>query len=509
METESFHGLKLLAHCGGGAYGDVYYCEDPSGKRMALKIVSKKRLGDAWEKELNGVINYRKITENENPLLKIFHVAEDEEIFYYTMEPADSVSESEYIPDTLARRLQNGPLPSKELSAIINGVFEGINAIHKAGFTHRDIKPENILFVNSVPKLADIGLLSSLSGTITQLAGTLEFIPPEERLADSLKITDRNGRKCNDLYAFGKVIYCAVTGNAPSQFPSVPPDLPLLLPLKYYLALAFRLCDKESFRRLNSIDVLDKELSDIQRKITCGETFNDYRKEVFRNFKTCCWTAVIYSCRLSKRFWYLMFLFFLVGGSTAYWIKKPDPPTDMSKIKTKLFRSQHFGLSMTIPAQWETMPQDMIKREIERGHDPNKKIDRKRLEAAEFFMKAGLDWLCIDFSDNPEGVTIQYISNPTVNPLVIPHERLRVLMKQSMMQMWGNEPFIYELKNVTVAGYKAVYVDYSGIPGYRGAAYYFYQKNKLIMMTLICKVESFLKNKKYFEAAVATLKFEK
>ena len=43
-----FHGLNLLTHCGGGAYGDVHYCEDISGKKMAVKIVSKKKLGDSW-----------------------------------------------------------------------------------------------------------------------------------------------------------------------------------------------------------------------------------------------------------------------------------------------------------------------------------------------------------------------------------------------------------------------------------------------------------------------------
>lgn len=58
--STEFHGLKLLAHCGGGAFGDVYYCRDISGQKMAVKIVSKKKLGDSWSRELKGVINYRK-----------------------------------------------------------------------------------------------------------------------------------------------------------------------------------------------------------------------------------------------------------------------------------------------------------------------------------------------------------------------------------------------------------------------------------------------------------------
>ena len=117
-----FHGLKLLTHCGGGAYGDVYYCEDISGKKIAVKIVSKKKLGDSWERELRGVINYRKITENAPGLLQIFHVEEDKEIFFYTMEPADSASDAEYVPDTLAHRLQSGPLPQTDLLRILSGV---------------------------------------------------------------------------------------------------------------------------------------------------------------------------------------------------------------------------------------------------------------------------------------------------------------------------------------------------------------------------------------------------
>ncbi len=62
--STEFHGLKLLAHCGGGAFGDVYYCRDISGQKMAVKIISKKKLGDSWSRELKGVINYRKITQS-------------------------------------------------------------------------------------------------------------------------------------------------------------------------------------------------------------------------------------------------------------------------------------------------------------------------------------------------------------------------------------------------------------------------------------------------------------
>ena len=46
---------------------------------MAVKIISKAKIGDSWSRELKGVINYRKITENSPELLQIFHVEEDKE----------------------------------------------------------------------------------------------------------------------------------------------------------------------------------------------------------------------------------------------------------------------------------------------------------------------------------------------------------------------------------------------------------------------------------------------
>ena len=88
----TFHGITLLAYCGGGAFGDVFYGKDVTGRGLAVKIVSKSRLGDHWERELKGVVQYRRITENAPELLKIFHVEDTGDAFFYTMEPADSAA---------------------------------------------------------------------------------------------------------------------------------------------------------------------------------------------------------------------------------------------------------------------------------------------------------------------------------------------------------------------------------------------------------------------------------
>lgn len=268
-----YHGLTLLYFCGSGAFGEVYQCRDLSGKILAVKIISKHKLGDAWKRELRGVTHYRTITETSATLLQIYHVGEDEESFFYTMEAADSRNEQKYIPDTLAARLQNGAISPDELFPILKGIFLGIKTIHDGGFTHRDIKPDNILFVNGQPKLGDIGLVSSLSATLTQMAGTLEFLPPELRTGEDTAGTDRDARQMSDLYAFGKIIYCAATGLEATQFPTVPESLKLSQPVKYLLRFAFRLCEREPLKRLADIDKAERHLTDIERKLQHGETF--------------------------------------------------------------------------------------------------------------------------------------------------------------------------------------------------------------------------------------------
>ena len=272
---DSYHGLKLLAYCGGGAYGEVFYCEDLTHKKMAVKIISKQKIGLHWRRELKGITNYRKLTIDAPNLLRIYQVEEDEENFFYTMEAADSLTSTEYKADTLAARLENGALPDKDIFPVVTGILAGIKTIHSAGFAHRDIKPDNILFVNGVPKLADLGLLSSLSMTMSALAGTFEFIPPEIRSSDDFSTHDNISRQKCDLYAFGKVIYCIITGRDALSYPSLPENISHSLPVKYCLRLSWQLCSPDPAKRLNSMADTEKALSVIEHKLLFGENWLD------------------------------------------------------------------------------------------------------------------------------------------------------------------------------------------------------------------------------------------
>ncbi len=85
---------------------------------------------------------------------------------------------------------------------------EGLQALHQHGLTHRDIKPSNIIFIDSVPKLADIGLVAATGQN--SFVGTEGYVPPEGP-----------GTAQADVFSLGKVIYEVSTGKDRLDFPEV------------------------------------------------------------------------------------------------------------------------------------------------------------------------------------------------------------------------------------------------------------------------------------------------
>ena len=505
-----FHGLALLTHCGGGAYGDVYFCQDISGQKMAVKIVSKKKLGESWERELKGVINYRKITENAPELLQIYHVEEDQEHFFYTMEAADSVSEQEYRPDTLATRLNHGPLPQDAAFNILSAIFEGIKIVHDAGFAHRDIKPDNILFVKGIPKLGDIGLMSALSTNTTQVAGTIDFLPPEVRTADGSDSLSKKSTQENDLYAFGKVIYCAITGQSPQAWPTIPKELPLTLPFKLFLRLSLRLCDKDPARRIHSINELGKELSEIERKLKTGETLRDKTAYLLNSFLLGLRGAGIHFGSFLWKHWLLSIIVLsLVSG--AIWYFYPEPEFDISKQKSVVYTNDKFGISMIVPAQWDIVSEETVAKLREQSKNEIEgltELERKRRERFIDTYEEDRESIYLDYKETPQD-NISIIDSPDseIYFLMNPDE-IRFLAKEGAKQ-WGIETNYYEINKTTFKGVPCVYLDYSVDDKIRINSYALLLNGKYVVINCTCSQERYLDRKKQFAQVLDTVKFTK
>ncbi len=507
-----YHGLKLLAYCGGGAYGDVYTCEDISGRKLAVKIISKVRLGEDWERELRGVSNYRRITENTQTLLQIFHVEEDEDTFFYTMEAADSIStEGQYRADTLAERLKKGPLPRTELYPTLNAVFMGIRTIHDAGFVHRDIKPDNIIFVRGQPKLSDIGLLSSLSSTYTQLAGTLDFLPPEERSSDSVS-SDRSYRQKNDLYAFGKVIYCSATGYSPQDFPTVPVDLPLTLELKFFLRLAFRLCDRNPLLRLNSLEKTAAEFKHIERKLQYGETFRDKCHFIFHEALMRLSGELLAFARWSRRHWFLMMTALIVAGPLI-WLAVPERKFDIAQVKTQQLHSPELQLSMELPVQWTVVRRENIRQEIEKRRRNQKNMTpeefEKQVQLIESQMSDGSCVIFIEYSKPPDFCLIQ--SSPVAMLdlyLGSTEDTLKYQFSELFKSECGPQTEIYEIRKLFIADTLCVYTDFSSLPGKTRTLFYlFILKKRIVKICVNIKQDNYHRRKEELAECLKSLKF--
>jgi serine/threonine protein kinase len=215
---------ELIRSIGTGSYGEVWLAKNALGTFRAIKIVYEHsfRHRKPFEREFNGVRKFEPISRLHDGLMDVLHVGRNDEAgyFYCVMELADDVASGQsidpehYEPRTLAQDLaQRKRLPIAECRQLGIAIASALEFLHDRGLIHRDVKPSNIVFVNGVPKLADIGLVAETSEAKSYV-GTEGFIPPEGP-----------GSPQSDLFSLGKVLYEISTGKDRHDYPELP-ELP-------------------------------------------------------------------------------------------------------------------------------------------------------------------------------------------------------------------------------------------------------------------------------------------
>lgn len=112
------------------------------------------------------------------------------------------------------------PAREPELRRLFRSIGETLMALHEVGIVHRDLKPSNIRVDAQRLRvvLLDFGLATNLdeeslaASTTGLLAGTIPYLAPEQTTGD--KVTP-----AADWYAFGTVLYEALTGRLPFSGP--------------------------------------------------------------------------------------------------------------------------------------------------------------------------------------------------------------------------------------------------------------------------------------------------
>jgi WD40 repeat protein len=221
---------ELLSRIGRGAYGEVWLARSATGAYRAVKIVHyapvkivHRRSFDhdrPFEREFEGILKFEPVSRTHDSQVDILHVGRGDDCFYYVMELADDqvtggqINPEDYSPRTLKSDLLfYERLPFEECVRIGIALATALEHLHTNGLAHRDVKPSNIIFVNGVPRLADIGLVAGVDATRSYV-GTEGFAAPEGP-----------GTPQADLYSLGKVLYEISTGKDRQDFPDLPTRL--------------------------------------------------------------------------------------------------------------------------------------------------------------------------------------------------------------------------------------------------------------------------------------------
>ncbi len=241
---------ELIRRIGRGAYGEVWLARSVTGAFRAVKIVHRQSFDHdrPFEREFEGILKFEPISRRHDRQVDILHVGRGDDCFYYVMELADDqatggqINPDHYMPRTLKSDLLfHGRLPFEECVRIGLALTTALENLHGNGLAHRDVKPSNIIFVNGVPKLADMGLVAAVEGTRSYV-GTEGFAAPEGP-----------GSAQANLYSLGKVLYEISMGKDRQEFPELPtklrelPDRDGLMELNTVIARACRHDPKDRY----------------------------------------------------------------------------------------------------------------------------------------------------------------------------------------------------------------------------------------------------------------------
>src|SRR5437588_11021286 len=177
---------ELLRVIGRGAYGEIWLARTVTGAFRAVKVVYRSTFESerAFMREFEGMSAFEPISRAHAGFMNILHVGRTAHYLYYSMEVADDhlagrkIDIVSYQPRTLKIDLARQTRLSADESIRLGlSLTEALGALHGRGLIHRDIKPSNIIFIDNVPKLADIGLVAT-SGQ-QSVGGTERYVRPE------------------------------------------------------------------------------------------------------------------------------------------------------------------------------------------------------------------------------------------------------------------------------------------------------------------------------------------
>ncbi len=201
---------RILRKIGSGGIGAVYAAEHIAlGSQVAIKVLRGAAALDAAEiARLRREAQVQVSIEHANVIRTIDLDQMPDGSIYVVMELLRGKSLAELL------RKNNRVSPEAAVPWFIQ-VCRGLYAAHRLGVVHRDLKPGNIFICDDGSvKVLDFGMskLSSAEALTEEgyTLGTPEYMSPEQCIGAPVEPR-------SDLYAFGVLMYEALTGDIPIQ----------------------------------------------------------------------------------------------------------------------------------------------------------------------------------------------------------------------------------------------------------------------------------------------------
>ena len=217
MIGQSVAHYKVTDRLGVGGMGEVYRAHDSKLHRdVALKVLPAALAHDpdymtrfAREAQVLASLNHPNIAA-------VYGLEESQGATALVMELVPG--------ETLADRIERGPIPVEEAAGIALQIAQALEEAHEHGIIHRDLKPANIKITpEGRVKVLDFGLAKAIEGSSTAVGlthsptisvaatqagvilGTAGYMSPEQAAAQR---TDRRA----DIWAFGVVLLEMLSG---------------------------------------------------------------------------------------------------------------------------------------------------------------------------------------------------------------------------------------------------------------------------------------------------------
>ncbi|XP_075445739.1 serine/threonine-protein kinase SBK1-like [Ascaphus truei] len=202
---EHFHVIKEL---GRGSYGSVMMVKDKNtDKMMAMKLLDKKRTtqrGFLMEFSVSFFLS-------SHP-----NVIGSYGLAFQTCEHFVFAQELSPVGDLLSLIQAPVGIPEAAAKRCAVQISSALEFMESKGLVHRDIKPDNILVFDKechCIKVSDFGLTHLQGTAIRPLKGKVPYMSPE--LCQLAKCDTLEADSSLDVWAFGVVLFCLLTGEFP------------------------------------------------------------------------------------------------------------------------------------------------------------------------------------------------------------------------------------------------------------------------------------------------------